>query len=314
MPLLEKINLRCAGQMKDQTFEYMMDRDLPIKYLQLDASNLISDSCWRQYFQSRGSRLECIKLSNLDSSMDDESVRKMASYCTNLRFLKLEECWNLADDSLLAIATFPRLEHLSLEFLKETTATNIIRMVQRLGSNLRTLSLRGFKNADDQVLETIHQCCRKLSKLRFANNAICTDQGFKQLFRNWDNPPLTFVDLSGTRDVDNRNPDGPQNAIGLASEGFKALMEHSGAKIEKVDISSCRHISRDAFSAVFDGTRKFPSLRELDISFHTVVDGCLLGRIFQCCPALTKVIAFACFSVRDVQVPASIALIGGLHA
>jgi len=293
--------------------EYMMNRNSSIKYLQLDASNLISDNGWRQYFRTRGSKLECIKLSNLDSSMDDESVRQMATHCANLRFLKLEECWKLGDDSLLAIATFPRLEHLSLEFLNDTIATNLVEMVRRLGPNLRTLSLRGFKNAHDEVLWMIHHCCKSLSKLRFAYNEICTDKAFKQLFSHWDNPPLTFIDLSGTRDVDNGNPDGPEDAIGLASEGFKALMEHSGGKIEKLNISSCRHISRDAFSLVFEGTRKFPCLRELDISFHTVVDDFLLGKIFKCCPGLIKVTAFACFNVRDVQVPAGIALVGGLN-
>lgn len=314
MPFLKKVDFRCAGQMKDSTMEYIASRDCPISHLHLDACNLVSDRGFRKFFESCGSKLEVLKLSNLDCSMDDETVGHMVKHCPNLRSLRLKECWKPGDESLESITKLDKLEHLSLHFLRKTEQESIINLVQSIGGKLRTLSLRGFTNADDKVLQAIHHHCTNLSKLRLPDNTVCTDKGFADLFTNWANPGLTTIDVSATRDMDNTSPDGPEEAIGLASEGFKALMAHSGSTLQSLNISSCRHVSFDAFSEVFDEQRTYPRLKELDISFHTRVDDFLVGRAFKCCPALSKVIAFACFQVRDVVVPPGVALLGGVSA
>ncbi|KKZ60718.1 hypothetical protein EMCG_04645 [[Emmonsia] crescens] len=315
MPFLERVNLRFAGQLKDKQLEYMMGHNKFVKHLHLDASNLISNECWQKFFKTCGSRLESLKLSNLDYALNDESIAVMAENCTNLRRLKLTTCWLLSDEALRSISKLPKLEQLSLDFEKETSSEALLEVVDKLGPNLQTLSLNGFKNADDTVLDMIHQRCRRLSKLRFADNCICTDAAYARLFTDWDNPPLTYVDLSSTRDVDNKNPDGPEEPIGLASAGFTALMNHSWKSLEKLNICSCRHISHQSLSAAFNGTNnKYPRLKEFDISFHTAADDFLVLSIFKSCPALRKVIAFACFGIRDVSIPPGVALIGGLNA
>ncbi|KAH1271653.1 hypothetical protein KXW56_002056 [Aspergillus fumigatus] len=314
MPALNSVNLRFAGQIKDRVFEYVIDRDLQIRQLQLDAANLVSDTYWRRLFQKLGSQLESLKLSNLDFSFDDETVETLCRNCTALKRLKLKQCWKIGSDSLRTISTLPTLEHLSLDTIQDLEIEPLLQMVNTLGPNLHTLSLEGFHNADDRLLDLIHDKCRLLSKLRFSDNALCSDRGFVNLFTNWANPPLGFVDLSSTRDVDNANPDGPVEAIGLASHGFIALMNHSGSTLQKLNISSCRHISRAAFEEVFQEEKTYPFLQELDVSFHTVMDDFLIRKIFQSCPAIKKVVAFACFNVRDVQVPVGVALVGGLTA
>lgn len=314
MPRLERVNLRYASQLKDSVLEYIMSRESRITELQLDSCNLVSDECWRKFFKICGSKLETLKLANLDCSMGDETVQEMVQHCPNLRRLKLTECWKPGNESLKAISTLDKLEHLSLDLLTDTDQEHLNALLQRVGGNLRTLSLRGFKNADDEVLETIHLHCKRLTKFRLANNAVCTDKGYTDLFTNWQNSPLIFVDLSGARHADSAEPDGPEEPIGLASDGFKALMEHSGDQIEKLNVASCRHISFDAFSTVFDGSRTYPNLKELDISFQTKVDDYLVHSIFQCSPKLAKVIAFGCFNVRSPKVPPGIALIGGVNA
>lgn len=314
MPSLSQVNLRFAGQMKDHVFDYMMDRALGIKHLQLDAANLVSDACWRRLFQKYGPQLESLKLSNLDFSLDDESVVEMCKHCTGLRRLKLNQCWKTGNESLQAIARLESLEHLSLNFIQETDKDALGEVITKTGSGLRTLSLAGFHTADDHILEFIHDRCHSLSKLRFSENSVCTDQGYAKLFEDWQNPPLAFVDFSFTRDVDNTNPAGPEEPIGLASQGFIALMNHSGSRIQKLNIASCRHVSREAFEDVFSEGKQYPHLKELDVSFHTAMDDYIIGSIFRCCPAIQKLVSFACFNVRDVQVPGGVALIGGLRA
>jgi DNA repair protein RAD7 len=309
MPSLVHVNLRFAGQMKDKVMQYMMDRNSSIKHLQLDAANLVSDACWRQLFQTLGPRLESLKLSNLDYSLDDETVKVMATHCTNLRRLKLKECWKPGDDSLCAIADLSNLEHLSLEFIQETKGDNIVHVIEQIGPKLQTLSLQSFHAAEDRLLDVIHRQCRRLSKLRFTGNAVCTDKAYTDLFTHWSNPPLVFVDLSSTRDVDNSHPDGPADPIGLASDGFIALMKHSGSKVRTLNISSCRHISHSAFETVFGSETVYPQLKELDISFQSTVDDYLVNCIFKSCPALKRLTAFACFEARDVHVPVGVALL-----
>ncbi|KAF9884116.1 hypothetical protein FE257_002288 [Aspergillus nanangensis] len=314
MPTLRHVNLRFAGQMKDGVLEYMLDRDLKIKHLHLDSANLVSDSHWQRLFQKLGPQLESLKLSNLDSSFDDETVGTMSRYCTGLRRLKLKYCWKMGNGSLQAISDLTSLEHLSLSFVQDMDAEKLLELISGVGSNLRTLSLQGFPNADDRLLDAIHTSCQNLTKLRFSGNVVCTDKGFSSMFTGWSNCPLEYVDLSSTRDVDNSNPDGPTEATGLASEGLVALMNHSGFRIQRLDISSCRHVSRAAFEEIFADGKIYPQLKELDVSFHTIMDDYLVGCIFRCCPELKKMIAFACFNVRDAQVPNGVALIGGLKA
>ncbi|KAI9370498.1 hypothetical protein BJX61DRAFT_515411 [Aspergillus egyptiacus] len=314
MPALTHVNLRFAGQLKDSVIDYMIDRNLAIKHLQLDAANLVTDSRWRQVFQKLGGQLETLRLSNLDFSLDDETVEVMCSCCRGLRRLKLTNCWKVSDPSLQAISTLSSLEHLSLSPIKEVKTETLVELLSTIGSNLRTLSLKSFSLADGRLLEVVHDTCKHLSKLRFSDNSSCTDKGFVKLFENWSNPPLEIIDFSSTRDIDNSNPDGPPDAIGLASSGFIALMRHSGSAVRKLNIASCRHISYAAFDEVFAEGKTYPNLKELDVSFHTVMDDYLVGRIFKCCPAIQKIVAFACFNVREARVPRGVALIGGLRA
>ncbi|KAH8698267.1 DNA repair protein Rad7, protein [Talaromyces proteolyticus] len=314
MPSLVNVNLRFAGQMKDRVVDYMVQREFRIKQLQLDAANLISDTCWRQLFTTIGPQLEALRLSNLDCSLDDETVEIMSSKCANLRRLKLTQCDRLGNKGLVAISNLPKIEHLSLDTDSPVKPDIVINLVQRLGSSLHTLSLKKFHDLDDEFLHAVHTHCRRLAKLRFSGNAICTDKGYVSLFAGWSNPPLKFVDLSSTRDVDNAKPDGPEDPIGLASEGFMALMQHSGSKLERLNISSCRHISLRAFESVFDCNQVYPNLQEMDISFDPVVDDFLVSSIFKCCPSIKKLTAFGCVKIHDVKVPVGVALIGGLRA
>jgi DNA repair protein RAD7 len=310
MPNVESVDLRNAGQVKDKVLKYMVEKKIPLKHLQLAGSNLVSDDGWKMLFKHYGMELLSLKLSWLDCAFDDDTVAFLVDHCPNIQRLKLKKCFKIGDRGLNSLGNLQRLEHLSLDLPRETTERQLIYVADKTGSNLRTLSLERFLDASDEFLAVVKQRCQRLEKLRFTDNAICTDQGFADLFTEWVNPPLTFVDFSSNRDVDNANPDGPENPVGLASAGFTALMEHSGRHIQKLDISSCRHITHDAFSKVFDGVKRYPELKELNISFLTIMDDFIVACIFKSCPTLVKLTAFACFKVKDVLVPAGVALIG----
>lgn len=314
MPALTRLNLRFVTPFKDSVIQYMIDRDLKLKDLHLDAPNLVTDDSWRQLFMKLGLQLQSLKLWNLDSAFDDETVKIMCSNCTGLRRLKLKHLWKIGDPALETIANLKSLEHLSLNLERETSPQPLLRVVAAVGPHLRSLSLEQFQQADDKLLEHIHTHCHQLSKLRLTHNATFTDKGLTNLFRNWRNPPLKFVHLRSLRDVDMTNPSGPEEPIGLASDAFIALMEHSGSKLETLNIASCRHVSHAAFEKVFDANKQYPELKYLDLSFQGAIDDYLAQCIFRCCPALTRMVAFGCFRIREVVVPKGVALIGTVGA
>ncbi|KAI4133454.1 MAG: hypothetical protein LQ338_000190 [Usnochroma carphineum] len=310
-PQIKAVNLQQAGQFKDEVMDYIMERDVPIQNLKLYAANLITNDKWIEFFTKCGHRLESLQLKWLNCALDDEAFLQFVQHCPNLKRLKLKQCWQLGDAAVAAIPRLQNLEHLSLHLKEPASAENLVAMITAVGPNLRTLSLEDFYNADDSVLEAIHTHCRKLEKLRFTGNDVCTDAGYTNLFTNWSNPPLTFVDLSSTRSIDYDNPDGTEDAIvGLATSGFGALMSHSGSSLKTLVIASCRHIGQEGLSSVWDGKKEYPCLRKMDVSFVKKMDTPVVAGIFKSCPQLTNLAAFGCFSISDVLVPKGVALIG----
>ena len=257
-----------------------------------------------------GPQLEFLKLTWLDYSMDDNVFSQLVRYCPNLNRLKLKKCFRLTDVALNALVDLKQLEHLSLRLPTPASSETLVNLISSIGPNLKTLSLENFTDADDDVLSTIHTSCNKLSKLRFTENDYCTDAGFTGLFTEWSNPPLIFIDLSSNRSIDYSKPDGPEEPTGLASAGFEALMGHSGPRLERLDVSSCRHITYETFSNIFDGKKQYPFLKDINISFLTKIDTAIVAGLFRSCPELVKVTAFGCFNVIDVAVPKGVALIG----
>lgn len=310
VPNVRKLVLGNACQLKDPAMEYMLERCHKLKHVTLYAANLVSEDMWQKFFKVSGTRLETVRLKWLDAAFEDEAVRQMVSYCPNIRRVKLELCRRIGQASLYAIAKLVYLEHVSLQLSCEVDNEPLMHIIIWRGDQLKTLSLRKFQDAGEWILRSIHDYCKQLSKLRFSENDTATDAEFTYLFTDWANPPLTFIDFNSTRDIDNNNPDGPEEPTGLASNGFRAMMVHSGSALRHLDISSCRHIDLPAFIDVFNGEMVYPNLEHVNVSFCNKVDTTVVAGIFKSCPKLKKLVAFGCFDVQDVVVPRNIALIG----
>ncbi|QIW97687.1 hypothetical protein AMS68_003205 [Peltaster fructicola] len=310
VPRIRKLVIGNACQFKDEVVDYMIERCKDLRDIRIYAPNLVTNEMWHRLFREAGKPIEVVKLKYLDAAFEDAHVEDMVAHCPNLQRLKLESCRRLGQGAVDALIEARSLEHLSLQMSNPVMVDSLLAMIKALGSNLRTLSLTRFQDADDSVLDIIHNKCNKLNKLRFSENDTATDHAFAKLFTGWANPSLTFIDVNCTRDVDNNNPEGPEDAIGLASSGFEAMMAHSGDALRYLDIASCRHIGLPAFLNVFNGERVYPALRSINISFCNQVDTTVIVGIFKSCPALKKLVAFGCFDIGEVVVPRDIALIG----
>ena len=310
VPNVENLDLRHAGQLKDSVIDYVMERKVLIRNLRLDGANLVSDAKWREFFDQAGASLETLELSWLDYAFDTSTVRHLVAACSALRHLKMKRCFHLGDEAIELLSQLSCLESLSLTFMAPVMKENITNLVLSVGEHLRKLSLRRFQDADDSLLEAIHESCTRLDKLVITDNDRCSDSGFAALFKDWSNPPLSSVTFTSSRDVDNSTSESSEDTIGFASSGFQSLMKHSGVRLQKLGLSSCRHISRAALSSVFDGKKRYPLLADIDISFVSEVDTTVIAGILQSCPEIKKVAAFGCFDVKDVMVPPGVALIG----
>jgi len=309
---VERVNLRFAGQLKNDALRYMIEKNPNITHLQLGATNLISDEVWTELLLTRGAQLESLKLSELNDSMNDATLQILAESCTNLKRLKLRSCPHMTESSINSISNMTSLEHLTLAIAQDCSSDVLVNLIASLGPNLKTLSLEDYYYADDAVLEAIKNNCIKLKKLRLTGSSSYTDAMFASLFdNNWGNPHISFIDFSSNRDIDNQDPDGPEeDAVGFGSAALMALMQHSGAKLEHLDLHSNRHMGHDALSAVFDGQKQYPNLKDIDLSFVMYVDDVVMSGIFKSCPRLEKLAVFACFSAKEVMIPQGIAVIG----
>lgn len=314
MPDVERVNFRFAGQLKDEPFRYMIEKNPKLRHLQLDASNLITDAAWTDLFLHRGDQLETLKLSALNDSFRDEIVEIMASTCPNLKRLKLRKCSHMTEQSINFIASMTSLEHLSLAIAQESSAESLVNLIDSVGSNLKTLCLEDYCDADDSVLEAIKNNCTQLTKLRLTGSPSFTDNMLANLFdAAWPNPCIRHIDLSSNRDMDSAmgpNDEDDENPVGFGSNAMKAMMVHSGNKLEQLDLHSNRHVGKEVLLDVFDGVKQYPNLKDIDLSFVTHVDDVVMTGIFKSCPALEKLAVFACFSAREAVIPQGIAVIG----
>ncbi|KAI5461631.1 hypothetical protein BGZ63DRAFT_239568 [Mariannaea sp. PMI_226] len=309
-PNLRHLKIRCGIQFKDEVMDYLLSRAISLESFYLHGANLLSEEKWQEYIKTKGHAMKSLQVYYTDKHFRDESVALLGEYCPNLTRLKIENNQMLTDEGVKSIAKCSKLEHIGLQLQNKTTNTAYIDMLSNIGHGLHTFSLKIVPDLDDTVLASLHEHCRSLTKLRITDSEKMTDNGFVNLFKDWANPPLHFIDLQKCRQLDSTMPRQNPDNIGLCSEGFKALMAHSGSKLRHLNVHACRHISREAFEEVFNEQAVYPELRHLEISFCEDVTDFIIGSIFRACPSIREVNVFGCMKVKEVVVPRGVILVG----
>ncbi|KAF4990388.1 hypothetical protein FGRMN_8523 [Fusarium graminum] len=307
---LRHLKIRCGIQFKDEVMDYLLSRDTALETFYLHGANLLSEEKWHEFMQTKGQTLKGLQVYYTDNHFGDESIATLRDHCPNLKRLKVENNQKLTNDGVKTIAELAGLEHLGLQLLHTTRSGAYIKVISQIGVNLQTLSLKIVPEVDDGVLRAIHDHCRSLTKLRITDSEKMTDDGFVDLFTGWKNPGLQFLDLQKCRQIDASRPRENPDNIGLCSEGFKALMAHSGRRLRHLNIHACRHISREAFEEVFSQDAHYPELKTAEISFCEEVTDFILGSIFRTCPNIREVNVFGCMKVKSVRVPRGVILVG----
>ncbi|OAA54317.1 DNA repair protein [Niveomyces insectorum RCEF 264] len=312
MPRLKSLTVYNAIQFKDPVMDYLLTRDLQLDTLCLYGANLLSDAKWKQFLVERGRHLRTLTICNTDKHLTDEVIQYVRDCAPELTKLKICGNEQVSGVGVAYMGQLPHLQHLSLRLLKPVHADVFVALLLRNGAQLQTLSLREVgEGLDNAVLMAIHERCRALRKLRLTETANrATDAGFARLFEDWENPPLHVLDVEKNRFCDpdqaRDNPDG----IGFCSEAFRALMAHSGAELQRLNIYACRHINQAAFEEVFAAGKVYPALTRIEASFCEELTDYIVGCMFRCCPSLREVVTFGCMRVTGTQVPHGRVVVG----
>ena len=306
---LKKLRIRNGIQFTDEVMGYMLTRNVELTAFALHGANLLSGKKWVEFFKKHGASLDSLKISYTDKHVTDKEMEAITKHCPSLQQLKICHNQEVSGNGVKHLGKLKKLQQLGLQLQKTVHPDVYVTVISTIGSNLETLSLAVVPTADNTVLDAIHTHCRNLSKLRLTESEAMTDEGFVRLFSQWENQPLRFLDLEKCRHIDSNARDNPQG-YGLCSNGFKAMMAHSGSNLRHLNIESCRHISADAFEEVFAPGKTYKYLQYLEISFCAEVTDFIVGSIFRSCPNLNEIIVFGCIKVKEVRVPRGKFLIG----
>jgi len=310
LPRLRHLKIKNAIQFKDEVMAYLIDRDIELESLYLYGANLLSEEMWNRFLKEKGTSLQSFRVYFTDRYFGDSTLALLPKHCPNLKRVKFRHIQDVTGAGVKALAQVETLEHLGLQ-LKHTVHPDVyVHVINEIGANLRTFSIQMALTADNTILDALHARCRNLAKLRVNDSEEMTDEGFVRLFRDWANPGLRFLDLSKCRQLDSVKPRENPDKVGLCSEGFRALMEHSGKTLQHLNVHACRHISREAFEDVFGPDKVYPNLTELEISFCEEVNDFIVGSAFRSCPNLRQMNVFGCMKVKDVRVPRGKILVG----
>jgi DNA repair protein RAD7 len=290
-----------------------MTRNIELEDLYLHGANLLSKGKWKEYLEKKGHSLRALRVYFTDLHFGDEILALLPTTCPSLTRLKVSHNQEVTGAGVAAIGQISTLRHLSLDLRNEVHSDIYVDVLSKIGAGLETLALTRVPQADNTVLDAIHTHCRSLAKLRITESEEMTDAGFTRLFRDWANPGLAVVDFQKCRQLDSAKPRDNPDGLGLCSDGFRALMAHSGKTLRELNVHGCRHIAAGAFEDVFSsevGGKKYEAMQKLEISFCEEVTDFVVGCVFRSCPNMRELNVFGCMKVRDVRVPRGKILVG----
>lgn len=310
-PKLKHLTLRNAIQFKDEVMDFLLGRHIQLETLSLHGANLLSEDRWEKFLATKGEHLVKLSVWFTDRHFGDNIVSRLHSWCPKLERLKIDGNQELTSDGVKTIGKIQSLRQLYLRITQKITPKALVSLIRDVGAKLEVLVLADVPECNDEVLATIKAHCTSLRKLRVMESERVTDEGFADLFTNWDNPPLKNISFTACRHLDSVVPRDNPDKVGLCSDGFRAMIRHSGQKLKQLDITSCRHVERAAFEEVFSESKTYPHLLSIDVSFCEDVDDYIVGRIVRSCPALKELKVFGCMRIsQDVQPPRNAVLLG----
>ena len=291
--------------------------EIRLEELDLEGAGNLSARAWIRFLEGRGGHfLRKLRVGPGCGGLNNEVLLVLAEKCPGLERLKIVSSGGggaITDVGVAALAGLTRLKRLSLCMgqMVRVSVDVVIGVIRAVGAQLETLVLEEFFNANDAVLEAIHETCRCLRKLKITGAPCLTDGGLAKLFRDWENPGLEYVEFSGRKDqwVSGRFYGG--RLEGLWLDGFYALMAHSRTTLVQLKVGYSRRLLDWVMPDVFDKKRnEWPALRKLDLRGVWAATDAVVKAAFKSCPNLEEVIVYDCEDVYKVRPPPGKTIVG----
>lgn len=257
-PNLTSLRLDFCGQINDEAFS-ALNTSLPaLTDIELLGPFLVKPHSW-QYFFTTHPNLERFLITQ-SPRFDLDCLKSLLSSCgSTLRALRLKEIGNLNDKFLQELAKLGQNGHLNqLTYLdlsdpdESCEEEAMVELLASIGSQLTHLNVsKHILLTDDFLTEGLLPHTTSLETLILNNLPELTDKGVAKLFKSWtNNPPLVHLDLS-------RNH-------ALADKSLKAILDHSGEKLEELNVNGWKDLGEDVLISFAIKARE---LRKVDVGW-----------------------------------------------
>jgi hypothetical protein len=273
MPNLTTLQLAFCGRLVDVTLSTMVSRLDSLEHLILTGPFLIRKECWQSTIHTIGDKLRTFDISDT-ARWDEECTLRLVTQCPNLEVVGLKRIVGLSDASIQWLSKLEKLKSLDLTEPTYITDVSVVPIIEALGVNLEKLVLDGCVELSDATLEAITRNCPNLHSLSLALLDRITDDCVVKCFQSWrQNHGLLTLNLT--------------RCVGIKDMGVQAILAHSGASLEILNLNSLDDLTQDTFKLFTDSECEVGNdLVELDVCFVRCVNDDVVYKLSMACKEL----------------------------
>lgn len=296
-PHLSTLRLHMVGQVTDTVLHFYANHLQNLTSLALRGCFLITVGGWTKFFETVGSRLELLEMSD-SSRFKADTALALVQNCVNLTHLTLAKLTHLDDEAVAHLSALRNLKSLDLSHSGALITDDvIIALLASAGAHLETLNLSGLRELTDRTLmEGILPHCTNLRHLYLNDMDLLTDEGVSTFFGSWTtNSPLLTLEVE-------RCP--------LLTDGaLAALLAHSGANLRSLNLNSLDEVTNEGILKITEANA-IPLCETLDVSWVRAVDDLVIRRLLENAKMLRKLLVWGNNRVTECETSGSCLIIG----
>lgn len=269
-PNLVSLNLQYCGQLQTDTLTSWSTSLKKLRDLELFAPFLARKEGWLKFLRSKP-KLRSFVITQ-SPRIDLEVIETLVKSCPNLETLGLTEIGQMGDDFLVPLSKLKHLERLTISSPGDVSHPPlsddaVIDLISKVGKHLTSLDLSDNPELGDEILPALLKYCPRLTRLSLRNvdlSDVAVAEYFTGLHKQG-RPPFTYLDLEKGHE--------------LSTDALRAIVRHSGHRLEKLSILGWRNVEADAVSELAECKH----LAELnmawcrnvtDFTVKDILDGC----------------------------------------
>ena len=270
-PNLSTLQLSYCGRLIDPTLAQIVSRLHSLQHLILTGPFLITTKVWKSTLETIGHRLLTFEISDT-ARWDEGCTEALVTQCPNLENVALKRINGLSNEIIAPLATLKHLKSLDLSDPQGTITDDcVIPILLNTGPKLEKLILDSCVELSDETFSAIITHCPNLHILSLAGLERLTNECVTTGFEAW-NQNAGLTSLSFCR------------CVGVKDAGVQALLVHSGASLESLNLNSLDELTQETLSAFWDEEGNVGNeLIELDLGFVRCINDDVIRALSMGC-------------------------------